>query len=451
MSAPEPQRADAAPGLRRTLRLRHVVFIGLAYMSPLAVFDTFGIVSQSTDGHVPLAYVVITIALLFTAFSYAKMVRVYPSSGSAYTYTRRAINPHLGFLVGWSAMLDYLFLPMINALLSSIYMSAAFPGIPAWVWIIATIVICTALNLAGVQLAVRVNYALVVIELVVAVAFVAFTIDNIASGANGSSFSFDPFASSDVSAVAGGAAILALSFLGFDAVTTLSEETIAPERNIPAAIFTIIAAAACFFIGVTFFMQILFPDVSEVQNIAGASPEMAEYIGGAAFQSVFLGGYLVAVLACGLTQQMSAGRLLYAMGRDGVLLARWFGHVNARTGVPTYNIVLIGVLATSAVFLDLSQAASLINFGAFVAFAFVNLSVIGYYLRAECRRDAWTRFTYLGVPAVGFIINAALWLNLDSRAQIVGGAWAGIGVVHMLVSTRLFKDRPPQFARDGAE
>lgn len=441
--APSRERTE----LRRTLKLRHVVFIGIAYMSPLAVFDTFGIVSKSTGGHVPLSYVVVTIALLFTAFSYTKMVRAYPSAGSAYTYTRHTISPHLGFLVGWSAMLDYLFLPMINALLSSIYMAAAFPHVPSWVWIISTIVFCTTLNLVGVQLAVKVNYALVVIEGVVAVAFVALTIGNIADGLNGARFSVAPFVPSNVSspAIAAGAAILALSFLGFDAVTTLSEETINPKRDIPRGIFIIIAIAAVFFIGVTYVMQMLFPDVSTIDNIAGASPEMARYIGGAAFQAVFLGGYLVAVLACGLTQQMSAGRLLYAMGRDGVLPPRLFGHVNARTGVPTFNILLVGVLATSAVFLDLSQAASLINFGAFVAFAFVNLSVIAYFLRSERGRHLRSVLTYLIVPGIGVVINVLLWLNLDMRAQIVGACWAAVGIIHLLVTTRCFSRRPPQF------
>ena len=68
--------------LRKTLTLVPVVMMGLAYMQPMTLFDTFGIVSGMTDGHVPTAYAFALIAILFTALSYGKLVRRYPSAGS---------------------------------------------------------------------------------------------------------------------------------------------------------------------------------------------------------------------------------------------------------------------------------------------------------------------------------------------------------------------------------
>ncbi|ASN06227.1 APC family permease [Virgibacillus necropolis] len=435
--------------LKRTLKLRHVIFIGLAYMAPLAVFDTFGIVSEITNGHVPAAYVLITIALLFTAYSYGKMVKVYPSAGSAYTYTRKTMNSHIGFLVGWVALLDYLFLPMINALLSSIYMSAVFPDVPPWIWIFATIIFTTVLNIAGIKLAVVANYFMVIVEFLVAVIFVILTIRGIVNAEAGSLFTMTPFFTEGMSfsAVFAGASILALSFLGFDAVTTLSEETIDPKKTIPKAIYIIALAAGFFFIVVTYFMQSLFPDVSVIQNIASASPEIAKYIGGTLFQAIFIAGYLVAVLACGLTQQMSASRLLYAMGRDGVLPRRFFGYIHPSSGVPVLNILLIGVLACSAIFLDLAKAASLINFGAFVAFTFVNLSVIIFFLRHK-KQKKFTVKSIVGsiiIPLIGFGFNLYLWFKLDIDAKIVGFIWTTIGLGYLLYLTKFFKVRPPQF------
>lgn len=445
-SAETPSDLEAA-GLRRSLTLRHIVFLGLAYMAPLAVFDTFGIVADITHGHVPLSYLLVLVAVLITALSYAKMVRFYPRAGSAYTYTREAINPHLGFLVGWAATLDYLLLPMINALLSAIYMTAAFPEVPSWVWIVSTIVVCTVLNLIGVRIAAKVNVILVVIQVVVAVAFVAFTIKNIAEGANGSSFSLTPFFSSgiDAGAIASGAAILALSFLGFDAVSTLAEEAEHPRRDIPRAILIIVGVAGLFFVSVTYVMQVLFPDVSAVGNIVGASPEIAKYIGGAAFQAVFIGGYMVAVLGCGITQQMSAARLLYAMGRDGALPKRFFGRLN-RAGVPAGNVLLIAALACSAVFLDLSRAASLINFGAFVAFIFVNLSVIFTYVRFVKERGWRAALGFVVLPTLGVAINIALWFSLEPSAMVVGGVWVALGLGYLLWRTRFFRVAPPALA-----
>lgn len=459
MSAPLPTRSSVAAGddqlaraisgdagkLKRTLKLRHLVFIGLAYMAPMAVFDMFGIVSAETDGHVPLAYLLVMVAVLFTAFSYSRMVRFFPLAGSAYTYAKEAINAHLGFLVGWAATLDYLLLPMINAILSAIYMGAVFPEVPFWVWVVLTVAICTALNLVGVKLAASMNVLLVSIQLVVAVVFVVLTIVNISNGANGAEVTIRPFLSSDIqtAAIAAGAAILALSFLGFDAVSTLAEEAEQPTRDVPRAIFIIVAVAGAFFVSVTYVMQVLFPDVSQLEDIVGASPEIAKYVGGAFFQAIFVGGYMMAVLGCGITQQMSAARLLYAMGRDGALPKRLFGRVDARTGVPVVNVLIVAAIALTALFVDLDQAASMINFGAFIAFAFVNLSVIFVFFRFMTRRTARAWVGFVLVPLVGVAINVWLWSSLDGASMLIGGIWLAAGAIYLLVKTRGFTAPAP--------
>ena len=432
-------------GLKRTLKLRHLVFIGLAYMAPMAVFDMFGIVSEETDGHVPLAYLVVMIAVLFTAFSYSRMVRFFPIAGSAYTYAKEAINAHLGFLVGWAATLDYLLLPMINAILSAIYMGAVFPDVPFWVWVVLTVAICTVMNLVGVKLAASMNVLLVSIQLVVAVVFVVLTIVNISNGANGASVTIRPFISGDMqmTAIAAGAAILALSFLGFDAVSTLAEEAEHPTRDVPRAIFIIVAVAGAFFVTVTYVMQLLFPDVSQLGDIVGASPEIAKYVGGAFFQAIFVGGYMMAVLGCGITQQMSAARLLYAMGRDGALPKRLFGRIDGRNGVPVVNVLIVAAIALTALFVDLDQAASMINFGAFIAFIFVNLSVLFVFFRFLKRRTPGAWLGFVVVPAIGAGINFWLWLSLDGTSMLIGAGWVIVGFVFLTVKTAGFKKPAP--------
>ncbi|WP_172169892.1 APC family permease [Brevibacterium sp. CT2-23B] len=431
--------------LRRRLKLRHIVFLGLAYMAPLAVFDTFGIVAEATDGRVPLAYILIIIAVTITALSYAKMSRYYPGAGSAYTYAKETLNPHIGFMVGWAATLDYLLLPMLNALLAAIYMGAVLPGVPAWVWVLSTIVICTVLNIVGVKLAAQVNIILVVVQIVVALAFLFFAIRNISLGVDGAALSLTPFDPAGIppGALLGGASLLALSFLGFDAITTMSEEAIRPKTDIPRAIILIVICAGVFFVAITYAMQLLFPDVSTVGDIVGASPEIAKYIGGALFQALFVGGYMFAVLGCGLTQQMSAARLLYAMGRDGTLPKRMFGRINRRTGVPVFNVAIIAVLACSAMFLDLESAASLINFGAYVAFGAVNLSLIVATIKHLRPAGRIGPIAGIVLPTFGVIINLALWLSLDANAKIVGLVWALVGFAFLLINTRGFRNPAP--------
>ncbi|WP_051348630.1 APC family permease [Peribacillus kribbensis] len=423
-----------------------IVFLGLAYMSPFAVFDTFGVVSMETKGHVPASYILITIAILFTALSYGKMVKLFPDAGSAYTYTKKTMSPELGFLVGWSALLDYLFLPMINAILSGIYLSASFPNVPAWVWVVGLIVIITVLNIAGIRIAVSANTLFVLFQLLVAIIFVIFTVHSIVSTDNSSSFTVNPFFSGDmnINLLFSGASILALAFLGFDAVTTLAEETIAPEKNIPKGIFLIALIGGVFFIVVTYFMQALYPDVSVLKNIDGASPEIAKHIGGILFQSIFTSGALISVLASGLAAQTSASRLLFSMGRDGVLPRKWFGSLNAKYHTPVFNIVFIGILSLSALFLDLVTATSLINFGAFTAFSFVNLSVIVYYVKNK-QKQKLNFFSYILSPLIGLAFLIYLWISLDALAIKFGLGWFAAGLIYLLWLTKGFRVKPPEY------
>ena len=444
-------------GLHRNLRQRHVVFIGLAYMSPFAVFDTFGIVSEATKGHVPMSYIIITIAVLFTAFSYARMVRVYPSAGSAYTYTRRTIAAPVGFLVGWASLLDYLFLPMINALLAKIYLSAEFPGVPDWMWIVGLILVITVLNIIGVRVSAVANMIMVVFQALLAIVFVVLTVRAILSD-DALAFTFAPFysVSADMASLVGGASVLALAFLGFDAVTTLSEETVDPRRTVPRSIMWIAALGAAFFVSITYVMQTLVPDLDTLNaitpDIEGASPYIALFIGGILFQTIFLAGATVSVVSSGLASQLSASRLLYAMGRDGIIARKLFGYVHPRLGTPVINIVLVGAIALTALQLDLNAATSLINFGAFTAFAFVNLSVIAFWIRH--RRTEHTHGSSIGwtlIPGIGFLINVWLWLSLDQLAMTVGLIWSGIGALYLLWLTRGFRRPTPDVAFEEAE
>lgn len=436
---------DSHGMLKRSLGVAPIVFLGLAYMSPFAVFDTFGIVSAKTDGHVPASYILITIAILFTALSYGKMVRIFPSAGSAYTYTKKTINPKLGFLVGWLALLDYLFLPMINALLAGIYLSSSFPGVPSWVWVVGLVFIITVMNIAGIKIAMNANMLFVLFQLLVAIFFVILTIREILDGNTG--FQLNPFYSEDMkpSLLFSGASILALAFLGFDAVTTLAEETLEPEKNIPKAIFIIAIIGGLFFITVTYFMQSLYPDVSVFNEIEGASAEMAANIGGILFQSIFISGALISVLASGLAAQTSASRLLYAMGRDGVLPKRWFGNLNKKSQTPAFNIIFIGILSLSALFLDLVIATSLINFGAFIAFSFVNLSVIIYYFKNKHILGSGSFIGYVVFPVIGLAFLLYLWISLDLLAVIFGLSWFAIGFIYLVWMTKGFKINPPDF------
>ncbi|ASN06226.1 APC family permease [Virgibacillus necropolis] len=438
--------------IQRKLKLIHVVAIGLAYMSPFAVFDTFGIASDVSSGYVPLAYIVVFTAILFTAMSYGKLVKQYPSAGSVYTYTKNILNPYLGVMVGWVSFIAYLALPMINALLAKIYLSSGFPEVPGWLWIVGLIAIVTFLNIFGVKIAASVNILLVVFQTIVGVVFIYLTIRSINTGPEHFITLNELIpAGENFSGLFGAAALLALSFIGFDAITTLSEDTIKPKKTIPRAIILVASLGGIFFFTVTYFMQSLFPDVSVFNDIEGASPEIATIIGGNIFLSFFLGGALFSVFASGLAAQISASRLLYAMGRDGVIPKRFFGYLHPKFNSPVPNILLVGLLSLSALLLDLRSATSLINVGAFTAFSFVNICVIKNYLMNKGPRSFGFVLGNLVCPVIGLLFVMYLWANLDLFSLIIGGIWTLLGIVYLALSTNLFRKEPPQIDFDKLE
>jgi putrescine importer len=441
--------------LKRSLKLWQVVIMGLAYMTPMVVFDTFGIVSGETNGHVPAAYVIALVGMLFTAVSYGKLVRVFPQAGSAYTYTQKAMNRHLGFLVGWSSLLDYLFLPMVNALLTKLYLNALFPSVPDFIWVLVFVGIVTVLNLRSVNVLANFNTLFVLIQILIMVVFIILVIKGLNAGeGTGTVFSMQPFfvEGMNIPILITGATILCFSFLGFDAVTTLSEETPNPEKTIPKAILLTALWGGVIFISTSFFIQSFFPDNSRFIDSEAALPEIALYVGGKLFQSIFLCTTFVNTLASGLASHASVSRLLYVMGRDKVFPEKWFGYVHPKWRTPAINVLIVGVISLSAWFFDLVTATSLINFGALMAFTFVNLSVVSHFaVREKMHRTPKGFFDYVIMPLIGAGLVGVLWINLELSSLIMGVGWFLIGLVYLVFLTKAFRVAPPQYKAEEAE
>ncbi|MED4203310.1 APC family permease [Neobacillus mesonae] len=440
--------------LKRSLTVFPIVLFGLAYMAPTTVFSTYGVVAQITKGMVPAAYIIALMGMLFTAYSYGQMVKAYPVAGSAYTYTQKAFNSHIGFVVGWVILLDYLFLPMINGLLVSIYLNAYFPSVPFSIWLFAFLALITIVNVIGVKIAANVNVLLIACQFLIIIIFAFLSIKGLLHGmGSGTLFMSSPFVNGDIpiSLVLAGSSILCLSFLGFDSVTTFSEETINPKKNIPKAIFLVALIGGGLFVLISYLSHLVYPNFQSFKDPDSAALEIAVYIGGNLFQSVFLAGYITGGLASGLASHASVSRLLYAMGRDGVLPKNIFGYIHPKFRTPTYNIILVSIFTLSALFVDLVTASSFINFGALVAFTFVNLSVISHYFIREKQRDGINTIKYLVLPLIGAGFTIWLWTNLDSKALFLGLGWLAIGMIMLLSITKMFRKQPPELSIDHAE
>jgi amino acid transporter len=431
--------------LQRTLSLGSVVLFGIAYMTPIIVLGTFGILAQSTAGMVPAAYLAALVAMFFTAMSYGRMASAFPVAGSAYSYVRKAISPKLGFIAGWAVLLDYLFLPMAIWLIGAAYLNSAFPAVPQWVWVLAFIGVTSAINIVGLKLANGINALLMLVQALVLIAFVVLCIHYIGGDASKPLWTIAPFFNGQMQLplIMSGAAIACYSFLGFDAVSTLTEETRDPRRTIPRAIMLITLIGGLIFVGVSYFVQIAHPSF-EFANVDSAAYEIARNIGGDLFVSIFLIGLIVGQFASGLSAQASGSRLLFAMGRDGVLPKSFFGTLHARFGTPVNSILLCAAVALLALKLDVTTSTSFINFGAFLAFSLVNLSVIFHYWIGAKQRGVRELILFLVFPAIGLAADLWLMVSLDHLAIYLGLVWLAIGLVYLGFLTRGFSQQPPE-------
>lgn len=438
--------------LRRTLGVPSLVLFGLAYMTPMIVLGIFGIIAETTAGASASAYAFALVAMLFTAVSYGRMSIAFPVAGSAYTYVRRVIDSRVGFLVGWAVLLDYLFLPMVIWLIGGAYLQGQYPGVPFWVWIAGFIATTTTLNVVGIKAAGRANFMLMALQALILVTFVGLSIASVVvdRGAGGL-VDASPFTGVDasVSGVAAGAAIAAYSFLGFDAVTTFTEEAIEPERTVPRAILFIALIGGAIFIAVSYTTQLVHPG-GVFEDSSSAAHDIALQIGGNLFGAFFLAGLVVAQYASGLAAQASASRLIYAMGRDGVLPKRLFGRLDERFQTPVPAIIMVAAVGVLAVFLEVATSTSFINFGAFTAFTAVNIAVVVYYVRRRGAGATLNPFLYVVIPLIGAGVTIYLMTQLDGKAITVGLCWLALGVIVLAAVTRGFRRQPPELVFEEA-
>ncbi|RRJ85763.1 APC family permease [Gulosibacter macacae] len=435
--------------LTRSLGLWAIVALGLGYMTPTVVFDTFGIVSEMTEGSVPMAYIVALVVMLFTAISYGKMTRAFPSAGSAYTYVRESIHPNVGFMVGWTSLMDYLLLPMVNALIIRLYMEQMFPDVPKEIFVIVYVIAVTAIVYFSMRGTSSVNGLLLTFAIVIIIVFIVMVSFQLMAGeGQGTLVSARPFVHEglDMGMILAAATIVCFSFIGFDAITMYTEEA-KDARIMPKAITLTVLLGGLIFLAAGYFAQLRFPDNTPFGEFTDDPlPQIGLIVGGQVFQTIFVTAGFVATMASGLASHASVSRMLLVMGRNNVIPRRFFGYISPKTHTPTWNIILVGVVSLAAMEFSLEIIASLINFGALIAFTFVNLTVIAHYaIRQGRRKTPGEIFTYIVMPGVGALLTGLLWVNLDNIALIGGVIWLAAGIIYLAVITKGFRTQPDAF------
>ncbi len=429
--------------LKRTLSLFDLIVYGLVFMVPIAPFAVFGIVYNTSGGMVPLVYLVGLAAMLFTALSYMSMSRAFPVAGSVYSYAAKSLGPTIGYAAGWGILLDYLLLPAVNYVACAIAMYSVMPAIPKMAWVIALPLLATLVNHFGMVITARVSIFLLVLQLLILFVFMAAGMFALTQHAAGAQLSLLPMFNPAVltpQLIFGALSLAVLSFLGFDAISTLSEEATGGSKSIAQATMWSLCISALLFVAQTYVASLFV--LGHANFAAGDATDAAFYniagiIGsatGGPMQGEWLKylltvpGVLLAAIAGALTAQAATARLLYGMARDGKL-PRALAYVHPTRKVPDRAIYLIGVvsiaIATTLVE-QLELLASMVSCGALVGFALLHISVVVHFIVREKSRN-WAR--HLLVPVIGFAVTAYVLINAQTDAIIAGVVWMAAGLV----------------------
>jgi len=427
--------------LRRTLTLWDLILYGVIVIQPVAPMSVFGVLSERGKGHVVTAILIAMVAMLFTGISYGRMARAYPSAGSAFTYVAQEIHPSIGYVTGWSMVMDYILNPLICTIWCAQQAHDFAPALPVWGWKVFFAAIFTLLNIRGVKTSARINAGMATgMGAVIVVIFVAAVRYIFGHAHADPGFFTRPFydpATFSTGALFGCTSIAVLTYIGFDGISTLSEEAENPRRNIMLA-----TVLTCVVIGLlsaveVYVAQLIWPASQAFPNVDTAYVHVAGRAWGPLFGVV---GFtlLLANFGSGMGAQLGAARLLYGMGRSNALPKSFFGVVDEKHRVPRNNVFFVGaIVLIGAFFLSYGLGAEMLNFGALIAFMGVNSAAfVRYYLRAEEKK-----LVNLIPPILGFLICLALWLNLSRPAMIVGSIWMIAGIAFGVWKTRGFREQ----------
>jgi putrescine importer len=431
----------AAPQLRRALGLWDLILYGVVVIQPTAPMPVFGVVSERARGHVVTAVLIAMIAMLFTAISYGRMARAYPSAGSAFTYVGRQIHPSLGYVTGWGMAMDYLLNPLICTILCTQLTLNFAPGLPYGAGVVFFAALFTGMNLFGIQTSARINYGLAIaMGIVIAIFFVvaAHYVFRHPHGETG--FFWHPFYDPrrfELKSALGGTSLAVLTYIGFDGISTLSEEAKNPKRDILLA-----TVLVCLITGLlagfeVYAAQLVWPAGRPFPDVTTAFVHVAGLAGGSWLLQLVNATLLVATVGSGMGSQLGAARLLYAMGRSNAIPRSFFGALDPVRQIPRNNVLFAGTLALiGALIINFERGVELLNFGALIAFMGVNASALmRYYVRAQDRGLA----DFLP-PVCGFVICLLLWWNLNVYAKIAGVIWMALGLAYGAWRTHAFRE-----------
>jgi putrescine importer len=416
-------------GLRRSLRFWDLILYGIILIQPTAPMPVYGVISSEAHGHVVTAILLAMVAMFFTSVSYGRMARVYPHGGSAFLYVGKEIHPSLGYLTGWCMVMDYILNPLICTIWCSKAAMNFVPEIPYVVYVVLFAALFTMLNCNGMETSAKINAgmaaALGIVIVLIAIAALRYLL-HLPTYPSG--FLTHPFYDPSTFTSKGllrGTSIAVLTYIGFDGISTLSDEAKDPARNVPRAIvWTCLVTGALASLEV-YIGQLVWPQGKSFPDLDTAYVYISGQVGGPILFSIVNGALLLATVGSGMASQLGAARLMLAMGQDGALPKRFFGVVHPKNRIPRNNVLLIGAIClVGALCFSYQLGTELLNYGALLAFMGVNVASM---LQAW-RKGGDGLWLATAMGGCGFATCFFLWTNLGRLALIVGTAWAVAGI-----------------------
>jgi amino acid transporter len=421
-------------GLKRSLRFMDLVLYGIILIQPTAPMPSFGVIYKESHGHVVMAILLAMVAMLFTSISYGRMARVYPHGGSAFLYVGKEIHTSLGYLTGWCLVMDYVLNPLICTIWCSRAAMNFLPGVPYVVWAVFFALLFTMLNCNGVETSARINAGMAVaLGMVIVLVLVAAVRWLLQISHPGVAFFALPFydpSTFQMNGLLRGTSIAVLTYIGFDGISTLTDEAKDPARSVPRAI-----VLTCFITGVlasieVYAAQLVWPRGLAFPDVDTAYVHVSGRMGGPILFMIVNASLLLANIGSGMASQLGAARLLYAMGQDGALPKRFFGKVHPKNRIPRNNVLLIGAICLiGALIFSYQLGTELLNYGALLAFMGVNLASVLRGWRTGRMAQWFPMLLSLG----GLATCALLWWSLGPLAKSVGTTWALVGVLLWIV------------------
>jgi basic amino acid/polyamine antiporter, APA family len=428
-----------ATTLRRAVGALDLTALGVGAIIGTGIFVIIGEAIGDSGPAIVLSFALAGVTCMFSALAYAELASTIPVCGSAYTYSYATMGELVAWIIGWDLILEYGVSVAavavgwggyLKELLDSFFgitlpdAIAAPPGeggvvnLPAVFLVLAI----AALLIAGVRETARTNAVMVLVKLAVLIMFIAIGVTAFHSG------NFSPFAPNGFNGTVDAAALIFFAYIGFDAVSTGSEETRDPGRDLPRAIIGALAIATLLYI----LVSVVAAGALPFDQLKGDESPLATVLDkgagiswGADLISI---GALVAIASVVLTILFGQTRIMFSMCRDGLMPKR-FAHVNERTQTPVFVTATFALLISIiAALVPLTEIAKLVNIGTLFAFALVNVGVI-VLRRTRPDLERGYRVPFVPVfPLIGAALCIFLMKYLDTQTWIRFGVWLVIGL-----------------------